>query len=66
MVESLGRHERGNIYPLIMEEIERYVILSVLKETNNNHLRAARALGIGRSTLYRRIKKLGIEEEKAS
>lgn len=60
MVGSLGRHEMGNIYPLIMNEVERYVIVSVLKETNYNYLRASRALGIGRSTLYRRIKRLQI------
>ena len=61
MVRSLGRHERGNIYPLIMSEIERYVIMLVLEETKNNYLQASRVLGISRSTLYRRIKMLGVK-----
>jgi DNA-binding protein Fis len=61
MVFSLGRYEKGNIYPLIMNEMEKYVITLVLEETNNNYLRASRALGIGRSTLYRRIEALGIK-----
>lgn len=62
MVASLGRHEKGNIHPLVMNEIERCVITSVLQETNNNYFRTARALGISRSTLYRRIDMLGIKE----
>lgn len=64
MVHSLGRYEKGNIYSLLMDEVERYIITSVLEETNHNYLRASRVLGIGRSTLYRRIKSLGIEEKK--
>ena len=63
MVSSLGRHERGNIHPLVMNEIERYVITLVLEKTKNNYLRASRALGISRSTLYRRIEVLGIEKK---
>lgn len=64
MVESIGRHEKGNIYPLIMNEVEKYIIVSVLEETNHNYLRAARVLGVGRSTLYRRIESLKIEDKK--
>ena len=63
MARSLGRHEKGNIYPLVMDEIERYVITLVLEETNYNFLRASKALGIGRSTLYRRVKSLGIRKK---
>ena len=65
MVSSLARHEKGNIHPLIINEIERYLITLVLQETNYNYLRASRALGIGRSTLYRRARALGIGRKKA-
>ena len=61
MVSSLGQHEKGNIYPLIMHEVERSLIELALEETNNNYLRAAKVLGISRSTLYRRIKSLEIK-----
>ena len=64
MVSSLARNEKGNIYPLIMQEVERYLISVVLKETKYNHFRAARVLGVSRSTLYRRIRVLGIEKKK--
>lgn len=61
MVMSLGRHEKGNIYPLIMDEVERNLITLVLEETGDNHLRASKILGISRSTLYRRIEALRIK-----
>jgi DNA-binding protein Fis len=61
MVSSLGRNEKGNIHPLVMNELERYIITLVLEETNHNYFRAAKALGISRSTLYRRIDALGIQ-----
>jgi len=62
MVESYCNDEKGNIYPLIVNEVERCVISSVLKETKGNYFRAAKSLGISRSTLYRKIKNLGIED----
>ena len=65
MVGSLGRHEKGNIHPLIMNEIEKYLIIVVLEETNNNYLRASTVLGISRSTLYRKIEAFGIKIEKS-
>jgi len=63
MVGSIGRHEKGNIHPLIMNEIERCIITLVLKETNNNYFRSAQILGISRSTLYRRIDLLKISSK---
>ncbi len=39
-----------------MEEIERVAILETLKKTNGDKEVAARILGIGLATLYRRLK----------
>ena len=64
MVHSLGGQEKCNIYPLIMNEVEHSLIKLVLQETKFNYLRASKVLGISRSTLYRRIKFLGITEDK--
>lgn len=62
MVLSLGRHEKGNLYGLIMNEMERNVITLVLEETRYNYFQTARILGISRSTLYRRTQALGIQK----
>jgi sigma-54 dependent transcriptional regulator, acetoin dehydrogenase operon transcriptional activator AcoR len=61
MVGGIGPNQKGNIHPLIMQEIEKNLIEIVLEETKYNLLLASRILGIGRSTLYRKIDKLKIE-----
>jgi two-component system, NtrC family, response regulator HydG len=43
-----------------LEEIERYYIAETLKHTGGNREEAARLLGIGERTLYRKIKEYGI------
>lgn len=60
MVTGIGHHNKGNIHPLIMHEIETYIIQIVLSETNYNYLAASKMLGISRSTLYRKIENLKI------
>ena len=45
----------------LMEAMERNAILQMLKETNGNKLETAKRLGIGRQTLYNKIKIYGIE-----
>jgi DNA-binding NtrC family response regulator len=47
---------------MTMEEVERQAILLALKEVNGNRRKAAEQLGIGERTLYRKIKKYGLEE----
>jgi DNA-binding NtrC family response regulator len=45
----------------LMEAMERNTILQILKETGGNKLETAKRLGIGRQTLYNKIKVYGIE-----
>ncbi|WCJ60140.1 sigma-54 dependent transcriptional regulator [Fontisphaera persica] len=45
----------------LMDAMERNTILKVLQETGGNKVEAARRLGIGRQTLYNKIKSYGIE-----
>ena len=47
-----------NIVPLA--EVERQTILNALERLNGNKLMTARALGIGKTTLYRKLKEYGI------
>jgi two-component system NtrC family response regulator/two-component system response regulator HydG len=43
-----------------MEAMERNKIIEVLRETNGNKLETAKRLGIGRQTLYNKIKAYAI------
>jgi DNA-binding NtrC family response regulator len=45
----------------LLEGVERNAIIQMLKETSGNKLEAAKRLGIGRQTLYNKIKAYGIE-----
>jgi transcriptional regulator of acetoin/glycerol metabolism len=44
-----------------MQSAEKETILQALQAANGNQTRAARALGMGRNTLWRKMKKNGIE-----
>jgi len=44
----------------LLEGVERNAIIQMLKETGGNKLEAAKRLGIGRQTLYNKIKAYGI------
>jgi DNA-binding NtrC family response regulator len=46
----------------LMEAMERNAIIQMLKETGGNKLETAKRLGIGRQTLYNKIKIYGIEQ----
>jgi DNA-binding NtrC family response regulator len=45
----------------LLEGVERNAIIQMLKQTGGNKLEAARRLGIGRQTLYNKIKAYGIK-----
>lgn len=63
MIYGIGLNNAGNIYPLIMGEVERSVLDIVLRETKFNLVKTAKLLGISRATLYRRLKFFGITPE---
>ena len=46
------------IVPLTLEEVEEVHILDTLRRCRNNQARAARELGIGRNTLWRKLKRI--------
>ncbi len=49
-----------------LEEVESQHIIETLRRCRHNQARAARILGIGRNTLWRKLKKLGIAPESES
>jgi DNA-binding NtrC family response regulator len=51
--------EKDEVLPL--EELEKRAILRTLRETGGDKLAAARMLGIGKTTLYRKLKQYHVE-----
>ncbi len=59
------RHGGGeNVYDLLMEEVEKPLITSVLKEMEGNQVQASQVLGMHRNTLRKKMKALKISPVK--
>jgi DNA-binding NtrC family response regulator len=58
---SASPNEGSDTSFTLLEGVERNAIVSTLKETGGNKLETAKRLGIGRQTLYNKIKAYGIE-----
>ncbi|MDH4233139.1 MAG: sigma-54 dependent transcriptional regulator [Nitrospirota bacterium] len=50
-----------NLYGTVLSEVEKALILIVLKETNGNQLKTAKVLGINRNTLRSKIREYKIK-----
>jgi len=61
LVERLGGLEKGDLYDMVIQRVEKPLITLVLKRTEGNQVRAASLLGINRNTLRKKIKELGIK-----
>ena len=49
-----------DVYKLVLKEVEPPLLISVMKFANNNQSKAARILGINRTTLRTKLKKYNI------
>src|SRR6202142_2786901 len=58
---KVGLSEGTDTSFTLLEGVERNAIIQTLKETGGNKLETAKRLGIGRQTLYNKIKAYGIE-----
>jgi two-component system nitrogen regulation response regulator GlnG len=56
----------GEIYHIILSEIERFLLQVILDETDGNQLRTADLLGINRNTLRKKIRTLGVAVRRSS
>jgi len=55
---------RGVLWDAVINRVARALILNVLKHSKYNKVKAANALGINRNTLYKMMKRFGIEDQK--
>lgn len=58
--EAEGTSDASPVRPLA--DIEREAILGAIRALNGDKLRAAKLLGIGKTTLYRKLKEYGIDD----
>jgi two-component system nitrogen regulation response regulator GlnG len=61
LLMNLQSASNGDIYHLILHEVERFLLQVILDETDGNQLRTADLLGINRNTLRKKIRELGVE-----
>jgi two-component system response regulator HydG len=58
----VGRPRRDAAALATLRELEQRHILQALEATKGDRLRAARLLGIGKTTIYRKLKEYGLED----
>ncbi|MFH0887031.1 MAG: helix-turn-helix domain-containing protein [bacterium] len=58
--ELFFRENKGRVYKVMLESLEKPLLERLLDMTSGNQLKASRILGINRNTLRSKIKKLGI------
>ncbi|NJD91802.1 MAG: sigma-54-dependent Fis family transcriptional regulator [Geobacter sp.] len=61
---NVDKLDNGDIYNMVIEQVERPLIIFLLEKTRWNQVRAANILGINRNTLRKKIADLGIEVKK--
>jgi Fis family transcriptional regulator len=62
-LRDLDGHEVNDLYRLVIEEVERPLLVTVLDHTQGNQTLAARLLGVSRSTLRKRLRTYHIGDE---
>jgi two-component system nitrogen regulation response regulator GlnG len=58
---NMDKMQTGDVYTMVMEQVERPLIRFLLEKTRGNQVRAADILGINRNTLRKKIQELGID-----
>ena len=57
---SLNGHKPGQLYDLVLREVEEPLFRAVLDYSEGNQSRAAEILGINRGTLRKKLKNYGL------
>jgi two-component system response regulator HydG len=62
-----GRTQTAELEPQVLSiaEMEKNAILSTIRQLRGDKLMAARLLGIGKTTLYRKLKEYGLGEDRS-
>ncbi len=57
---QLNGHDAVNLYAMVLSEVEKPLLEATLKHTGYNQTKAAKALGLSRSTLRKKLEHYGI------
>ncbi len=57
---DLDGHPPGDLYDLVLSEMERPLLTAVMHRTKGNQSKAAKILGINRSTLRKKLEHYGL------
>jgi Fis family transcriptional regulator len=60
--EDLDGHDPGDLYDLVLSQVEKPLFEVVMDAAQGNLSRAAQLLGLNRATLRNRLKKYGLDE----
>ena len=60
--KDMDGHEPTNLHDLVMSQVEKPLIESVIDNTRGNISRAAQLLGLNRGTLRNRMQKYGLDK----
>ena len=58
--QDLDGHDAGDVYDMVLGQVEQAMLESVMHHTRSNQTRAAEVLGINRSTLRKKLKLYGL------
>lgn len=59
---DLNGHAPGNLYEMVMSEVEKPLLATVMQQVQGNQTRAAKMLGINRSTLRKKLAHYGLND----
>ena len=59
-LHDLGDCEQHELYEVVLREIERPLLVEVMRHYDGNQSRAAATLGINRATLRKKLKQYGL------
>jgi Fis family transcriptional regulator len=58
----LNGHDSSGLYQLVLTEVEKPLLETALKHSDNNQSKAAKILGLSRSTLRKKLEHYGISQ----
>jgi len=65
-INKINKKYQGDVYNYFVTELEKVLLLEVLKNKNGNQLKAAELLGLNRNTLRKKITELNISIDQES